>query len=656
MSYNMRIRIIALACMLAGLVGSGFFGSRITSSTGRHGLSYTDTAEENDPPAVAIGVAMGALRGVFVNYLWIRATNAKEEGNYYEAVELADWITRLQPRLPQVWTFHAWNMAYNISVTTQTPRERWDWVNAGVRLLRNEGIRANPNDMHMHKELAWIFLHKIAGFTDDANQYYKRQFAYEWQNILGRTPMIDPERRDRPSVIQQYVDWIQPIVDAPATRQGLAKSNPRAAQIAAAYESTLGEPLGKRFLERYTLHNELVRAGRLGTIERNAGPKTQAFAELHERFENEQAWEDLANHVRKRVLEDEYFMEPVRMVQQIKKFGPVDYRLPAAHALYWGARGTDVGRMEVNEYNAESLDFVNAYRLVMQSVQDLWRHGDVYFNYLDVHEQRFAYYQGVPNPYFVPTYGSMLDEVRAASGLFEADRRSYRQFSAGYENFLRDAVRFFYRRGDTEQAEYWYNIGRNWEGQNMNNPSRVREWSLSLEEFAAKQIFESMGSPQVAVSEVYGALQGAFFGGLLTGDIDLFNAQWDYARQAHAYFFKEQYRQVVASSAGARMEFMDRDFAFLAGNNFANLLAQLGPDEAARLYLNAPEDLRRYAYDPLVTRFKKYFDDLAASDDSEESFADLFPEPVGMEQHRIMYQRKLKQREQQNIDEGAITN
>ena len=108
----------------------------------------------------------------------------------------------------------AWNMAYNISVTTHTPQERWSWVNSGVRLLRNRGIRANPNDMHMHKELAWIFLHKVAGFTDDANQYYKRQFAYEWQNVLGRKPVIDPNKRDRESVVQQYVDWIQPIVDA----------------------------------------------------------------------------------------------------------------------------------------------------------------------------------------------------------------------------------------------------------------------------------------------------------------------------------------------------------------------------------------------------------------------------------------------------------
>ncbi len=654
MSHTQRVRLIAVFFLLAGLVGSGVFGTAITDSTGRNELSYTDRAEDGDPPMVALGVAMGALRGIFVNYLWIRATNAKENGQYYEAVELAEWITRLQPRLPQVWTFHAWNMAYNISVTTQTPEERWGWVNAGIRLLRNEGIRANPNDMHMHKELAWIFLHKIAGYTDDANQYYKRQFAYEWQNILGRPPMIDPHRRDRASVIEQYVDWIQPIVDAPATRQGLAEQNPQAEEIAKAYESALGEVLGQRLLERYILHDEVVRAGRLKGVKRTAGPKTTAFIELRERFTDEQAWTDLIHHVRQRVLMDDYFMEPVRMVQQIRKFGPVDYRLPAAHALYWSARGTDVGRMEVNEHNADSLDFVNAFRLVMQSVQDLWRHGDVYFNYLDVHENRVAYYQGVPNPYFIPTYGAMLQEVMENSGIFESKTKAYRQFSAGYENFLRDAVRFLYRRGDIKQAEYWYDIGRNWEGQNINDTTRIDEWSQSLKYFAEIQIFDSMGSPQVAVSEVTGALQAAFYSGLMVGDLDVFRGQWEYARKAHAYFFREQFNIVVASSGGARMEFMDRDFAFFAGNIFVNNLARLGPQEAELLYGNAPEDLRRYAYDTLVIRFKPYIDELEKNGESEP-FDLIFPEPPGMEEFRVEYQRKLEARAKQG-DEGAIKN
>jgi hypothetical protein len=68
-----------------------------------------------------LGIAMGAFRGIFVNWLWMRANDLKEQGKYYEAVDLAKTITRLQPRFPRVWAFHAWNLAYNISVATNTP-------------------------------------------------------------------------------------------------------------------------------------------------------------------------------------------------------------------------------------------------------------------------------------------------------------------------------------------------------------------------------------------------------------------------------------------------------------------------------------------------------------------------------------------------------
>ena len=280
MGSNLRIRLIALLALLAGLVGSGVMNSVVAASVGRNELAYTDRAEDGDPPQVAIGIAMGALRGLFVNYLWIRANSAKEEGRYFEAVELARQITRLQPRFPRVWSFHAWNLAYNISVTTQTPEERWDWVNAGVRLLRDEGLRANPSDMLMHRELGWIFLHKIGGYTDDANQYYKRELAYEWHNIMGTKPEIPPDQRDRDSVIAIYAQWVQDIVDAPDTRAALRERSAEAADILTAYENDLGEEIDYDFLRRAQLHDELVRARNTGFMKDQVGPKTAAFAAL----------------------------------------------------------------------------------------------------------------------------------------------------------------------------------------------------------------------------------------------------------------------------------------------------------------------------------------------------------------------------------------
>ncbi len=144
-------QLTAAGLLVASMVASVWSSAGVAASFGRAKLGYADRAEDSDPPEVGLGIAMGAFRGMFVNYLWLRANKAKERGNFYEAVDLAKTITKLQPRFPRVWAFHAWNMAYNISVTTQTAPERWQWVSAGIRILRDEGIPANPNDLLIHK-------------------------------------------------------------------------------------------------------------------------------------------------------------------------------------------------------------------------------------------------------------------------------------------------------------------------------------------------------------------------------------------------------------------------------------------------------------------------------------------------------------------------
>jgi len=649
MGANTRVRLIAIMTLLVGLAGSVFMNAGVAASVGRYELSYTDRAEDGDPPQVAIGIAMGALRGMFVNYLWIRANDAKEQGRYFEAVELARQITRLQPRFPRVWVFHAWNLSYNISVTTQTPEERWQWVSAGINLLRDEGIRANPNDMFLHKELAWIFMHKIGGYTDDSNLYYKRQVAYEWTNVMGGRVELAPGVRDRESVMAAHVGFLQSIVDAPDTRSVLRERSPGAADILDAFEATIGEQAGYDFLRRNQLHIELEKAGQLAFIDGGLGPKTVAFGALNERFPSQDDWEAARLHVRKRVLIEKYNMEPVRMLQTVRKFGPADWRMPAAHSLYWSARGTDVGKMEVTFGNADALDFVNSYRIVLQSIQQLWRYGDMYFNYLDVHQHRAGVYVVSPNEHFIPVYGAMLDEVVNASGTFEDASRTFRPFSSGYENFLKDAIRYFYRRGNITKANYWYDTLRTWEGQNINDSMTVERRSVPLKEFVEMQLFESYGAPQVATSEVFGALQASYLEGLLEGDEERFRALFNYARQVHAFYMAQHPVDVVASQQSGRTEFMDRDFTFVAGFALTNTIGLLGPQDAELLYTYAPDDLRRYAFDALELRFREGITMLEKAGESDP-FEVLFPVPEGMEAHRAMMARKLEQKENRGVE------
>ena len=88
------------------------------------------------------------------------------------STSLSPW---LQPHSGEVWAFHGHNMAYNISVATHTQQERWEWVKAGIRLVQTDGMRYNPNDIRLYKNLAFWYQHKIEGYSDDAHLYYKNQ-------------------------------------------------------------------------------------------------------------------------------------------------------------------------------------------------------------------------------------------------------------------------------------------------------------------------------------------------------------------------------------------------------------------------------------------------------------------------------------------------
>ena len=648
MSSDLRTQIIAAIVMAIALVFSGAMATDVAASTGRHHLTYMDTAEEGDPPQVGLGIAMGAFRGLFVNMLWMRANDLKEEGKFYEAMELARAITRLQPRFNQVWVFHAWNMAYNISVTTQTTEERWQWVNNGINLLRRDGIRANPNDMLIHKELAWIFLHKVAGFTDDANQYYKRQLAQEWTEVLGPPPFPTPETmRDRDAAIESYVAWLQPIVDAPSTLEQAIEREPSVADLVERLRAA-GGAADRRLLAFHAFYHAVRDSGG-GTLYRdNSDERHRALLDVVEAPELADAWPVLLAHLRKRALVDDYNMEPSRMVRYTQKYGPIDWRHPAAHALYWGARGVEQGLDRVTMENRGDWDFVNADRIVIQAIQELYRSGEVYFAYVEYRLGERAMLALEPNAHFFDVYGEIIYELaqRSWADGGAIGNRAYSFYSAGYENFLKDGVRFFYRRGQFAKAEQILARYRTWEGRNLNitTAQREAEDGLTLDDWIDTQYTsQRWSSPYVAQAEVAGALQGAF-AAMLAGDQEMFLRQFQFASDFHRKYFEVQPRfNLSATEDGdTRMDQLEPDFRLLAGTTFARFMTMVPIDYAERAYDIAPPDLRRFAYDVLVVRLKAQLD--AEQDARGRGFDEMFPQPNGMNEFREWYTQIMRQR------------
>src|SRR6267154_2297348 len=135
------------------------------------------------PPVLAMTtVALGGFRGLISNALWIRANDLQENDKFFEMVQLADWITKLEPHFVQVWLVQAWNMAYNISVKFKDFPDRWRWVERGLELLRDDGLHYNPDETLIYRELAWFFQHKMGADLDDAHNYYK----YAWVQLMNK--------------------------------------------------------------------------------------------------------------------------------------------------------------------------------------------------------------------------------------------------------------------------------------------------------------------------------------------------------------------------------------------------------------------------------------------------------------------------------------
>ena len=132
------------------------------------------------PAAEMIVAGLGGFRGIAAEVVWFRADRLQDEGRYAELAQLAAWLTFLEPHTPEVWAFTAWNLAYNVSVMMPTFADRWRWVQAGLKLLRDDGLHLNPGDPVIHKELAWMFLLKVGGPLDQACSYYRDQ----WKAIV----------------------------------------------------------------------------------------------------------------------------------------------------------------------------------------------------------------------------------------------------------------------------------------------------------------------------------------------------------------------------------------------------------------------------------------------------------------------------------------
>ncbi len=208
------VRIVAAGLLLAALAAGAWWCQRGPAAEG----AAAEKPVAPSPAAEMIVAGLGGFRGLVSEVIWFRADRLQDEGRYAELAQLSAWLTFLEPHTPEVWAYAAWNLAYNISVTMPTPADRWRWVEAGIRLLRDDGLRLNPRDPVLHRELSWMFLQKLGGALDEAGAYYRAEWrrqvaALRAEGRLGEIG-LEPARMAAVDAAYGAQDWTDPLAMA----------------------------------------------------------------------------------------------------------------------------------------------------------------------------------------------------------------------------------------------------------------------------------------------------------------------------------------------------------------------------------------------------------------------------------------------------------
>ena len=340
-----KISLAGVCGML--LTGAGFIQNLLNVQRTELGLTSV-TPLENAPPILALTTqALGSFRGLIANALWIRANDLQLEDKFFEQVQLADWITKLEPRLVQVWVVQAWNMAYNISVKLNTPEDRWRWVQRGIELLRDEGLKYNPNESLIYRELAWFFQHKMGAELDEFHNYYKAAWADAMTQVLGG---------GRP----QWEELLRPQSDDAKRRAAL--------------------------------------------------------------------------------LRDKYKLDPARMKAVDDHWGPLDWRLPESHAIYWATLGLEKSKPE---------QLITLRRVIYQSMDIAFKRGNLFI--------------GPDGRVRLGPNLSVADKAnRAYLEMMTEDKDPTKVFAyrAAHKNFLKNAAYNLYIYNRLADAQRFFNLVR----------------------------------------------------------------------------------------------------------------------------------------------------------------------------------------------------
>ncbi|MCH8252095.1 MAG: hypothetical protein IID36_06560 [Planctomycetes bacterium] len=641
------VRIGAIVLAIASFVSAGYLLDPINEIRKDKQLVIDPTTIKGLPADIALLGKMGPARALVIDWASIRAERLKDEGKTYEAMQLHRIVCALQPRYPKVWAYAAWNMAYNISVMKYSPEERWQWVQNGIKLIRDEGLQYNPKSVTLYKELAWIYWHKIGDFLDDEHFNYKRAHAVQMERVLGAPPITQTK--------EEYYDWFRKIVDAPRDLDGMLQTDTEVRALADELEA-LDLPTGDTLLDfvaRY-IRPELRIDELLADPEvRNAlhGRRLQLLS----RENSAPALDRLLAALRSQVLRDEMKFDLDWMLElMVEHFGPLDWRSPFSHPLYWASYGDMISR---GQKTMDPADSMNTARLVFMSLQNSITRGRVILE-PDFDDPFESYIELTPDTRFIPymydVYMYYAEDQFGESAKYQREEEKkegmgirgtsyWPGFIANMHNWIQ-ALYFEGGERNLEQAENYFVYLHD------NNPhpdGRTQEqYDQTLDEWIKGTLFEQLQTYKQAEIIVRSFIQKSLK--QLSLGLDQPSLR---SLQFARVCYDEWMGETTIDINDRRKMQQFRKIRWDAIDGFMRDI-RLVPLAKHRLWKRLDIDGRGFTYD----RLKPYFDDLCAAQDPPWSVARAFAEPPGMEQYRSFEIETRGGARQEGIEQGERHN
>ena len=229
-------------------------------------------------------------------------------------------------------------------------------------------------------------------------------------------------------------------------------------------------------------------------------------------------WEELLNpqtdeaRQRTQLLREKYKMDP-RLAREVdEKYGPLEWRLPETHAIYWAYLGLK---------NSKPEQLITLRRVIYQSMQLAAQRGRLIYNPL------VGGFEFGPNLAAIPVANDGYEEM-ITTALDSADN-----VKNAHANFLKQAITDLYLHNREQDAARWHAyLGQKY-------PNRYTKPGQSVTEFVMERDKELM---DLGKDKIQSHIEGFFirhFRELAIGEDDRAQGYLNLIRQIHAAYQKK---------------------------------------------------------------------------------------------------------------------